>query len=326
MSIGRCARFREARGHAGLGHGALVVPLLVAGTPYLEASNLPYEMRGLEQLQAIDLSPRHWDADVALLCLYLLGARQTIGTSQGSPSGWLRQERDGHYNHHRPTEMLMTRRHSLPLTLAATSLVIVACGASAPTKPEATAVLSGAIESTTLARTLPSAVYCMTANPDFSFATMGQVDFVEMFQNLKDKDPLRDAATAGVVRVELKEFRFDPAGRSPDPSCDAVHAQSKQSGYTSGQVRLAMVRTTLTAKGMAAGVKFDTPLEVATREVVDVIDVRSERGGIAVKYTWRWKPTKMAEAIGYTPAKPQEATARLRRSDDGWVVTDAGAK
>ena len=156
---------------------------------------------------------------------------------------------------------------------------------------------------------------------------MGQMDFVETFQNLRDKEPLYDATTAGVVRIELKEFRFDPAGGSPDPSCDAVHAQSRQNGFTSRQVRLAVVRTTLTPKGTAAGLQFDKPIEVATREVLDVTDVRTERGGIAaVKYTWRWKPTKMAEVIGYTPEAPQEAVARLRRSDGGWVVDDAGLK
>ena len=155
---------------------------------------------------------------------------------------------------------------------------------------------------------------------------MGQVDFVEMFQNLRDKEPLLDATKAGVVLVELKEFRFDPAGRSPDPSCDAVHAQSRQNGQTSRQVRLVMVRTTLTPKGTAAGVQFDRPIEVATREVVDVTDIRTDRGGVAVKYTWRWAPTKMAEVLGYTPPAPQEAVARLRRSDGGWVVEDAGLK
>lgn len=219
----------------------------------------------------------------------------------------------------------MMPRHSLLFTLAATSLVVVACGANVPTKPEVVAALSPAIEST-LTRTLPSATYCSTTTPDFSFTNMSQIDFVEMLQNLKDKSPLYDATTAGVVRVELKEFRFDPAGRSPDPSCDAVHAQSRQSGYTSSQVRLAIVRTTLTPKGRAAGIEFDKPIDVATREIVDVTDIRTERGGIAVKYTWAWKPTKMAEVVGYTPAAPKEATARLRRSDDGWVVTDAGVK
>jgi hypothetical protein len=220
----------------------------------------------------------------------------------------------------------MTRRHLSLFTLTAASLVVVACGASVPTKPEAAAALSKAIEST-LTRTLPASTYCTSTTPDFSFANMGQVDFVEMLQNLEDKGPLNEATKAGVVRVELKEFRFDPAGRSPDPSCDAVHAQSKRRGYTSSQVRLAVVRTTLTPKGTAAGVQFDTPIDVATREVVDVIDVRSERGGIvAVKYTWQWKPTTMAEMIGYTPPAPQEATARLRRSDAGWVVNDAGVK
>lgn len=219
----------------------------------------------------------------------------------------------------------MTRRYSPLFTLAATSLVVVACGASRPTKPEAAAALSTAIASK-LTRTLPASTYCMTANPDFSFETMGQPDFVETFQNLRDKGPLYDAVNAGVVRVELKEFRFDPAGRSPDPSCDAVHAQSKQSGLTSRQVRLAMVRTTLTPKATAAGVQFDTPVEVATRAVLDVTDVRTERGAVVVKYTWAWKPTKMAEVVGYTPPAPKEAVARLRRSDDGWVVADAGVK
>jgi hypothetical protein len=186
--------------------------------------------------------------------------------------------------------------------------------------------LSTAIEST-LTRTLPASTYCMTANPDFSFANMGQVDFVATFQNLSDKDPLYDATRAGVVRVELKEFRFDPAGRSPDPSCDAVHAQSRQSGYTSQQVRLAVVRTTLTPQGAAAGVQFDTPIDVATRELVDVTDIAAPRGGtVAVTYTWQWKPTSMAEVIGYRPGAPQEATARFRKSDGGWVIEDAGVK
>jgi hypothetical protein len=104
-----------------------------------------------------------------------------------------------------------------------------------------------------------------------------------------------------------------------------VHAQSRQGGYTSGQVRLAVVRTTLTPKGTAAGIQLDTPVEVATREVVDVTDIRTERGGVvAVTYTWRWTPTPMAEVVGYTPGAPQEATARLRKSDDSWVVEDAG--
>ena len=211
--------------------------------------------------------------------------------------------------------------------LAAISpLVAIACGANVPTKPEAAAALSKAIEST-LTRTLPSSTHCMTANPNFSFANMGQVDLVETFQNLKDKGPLYDAATAGAVRIELREFRFDPAGRSPDPSCDALHAQSKQNGYKSGQVRLAVVRITLTPKAMASGVQLDKPIDVATREVLDVTDIRPERGrAAAVKYTWRWKPTKMADAIGYGATAPQEATARLRRSDGGWVVEDAGVK
>ena len=91
-------------------------------------------------------------------------------------------------------------------------------------------------------------------------------------------------------------------------------------------MRLAVVRTTLTSKAAASGVQMDKPIEVATRELLDVTDVRSERGGAVVKYTWRWKPTKMADAIGYTPAAPQEATAHFRRSDDGWVLEDAGVK
>jgi hypothetical protein len=156
---------------------------------------------------------------------------------------------------------------------------------------------------------------------------MGQADLVETFQNLRDKSPLYEAVTAGVVRIELREFRFDRAGRSPDPSCDALHAQSRQRGYTSGQVRFAVVRTTLTQKATALGVQLDRPIDVATREVVDVTDVRSERGGAAaVKYTWRWRPTTMADAIGYSPTAPQETTARFLRSDGGWMVKDAGVK
>jgi hypothetical protein len=218
------------------------------------------------------------------------------------------------------------RRLAVLILAATLPLVAIACGANVPDKAEAAAAVSKAIDST-LTRTLPSSTYCMTANPDFTFRNMGQIDLIETFQNLKDKDPLRDAAVAGIVRIELKEFRFDPAGRSPDPSCDALHAQSRKNGYTSGQIRLAVVRTTLTEKAASSGVQLDTPIEIATRELVDVTNVRRERGGAAaVTYTWRWKPTTMAGVMGYTPAQPQEATARLRRSDDGWVVEDAGVK
>ena len=225
------------------------------------------------------------------------------------------------------TVRTVSLRRLTVLVLAATlPLVATACSPTVPDKTEAAAAVSKAIAST-LTRTLPSSTYCMTANPDFTFRNMGQIDLIETFQNLKDKDPLREAAAAGVVRVELKEFRFDPAGRSPDPSCDAVHAQSKKAGVTSGQMRLAVVRTTLTQKATSSGVQLDTPIEVATRELVDVTNVRRERGGaVAVTYTWRWKPTPMASVIGYTPAEPQEATARLRRSDGGWVVENSGVK
>jgi hypothetical protein len=204
------------------------------------------------------------------------------------------------------------------VALAAASLGAAACGASVPTKPEAAAALSKAIESR-LTRTLPMSTYCQTVRSDFSFANMGQMDLVEMFQNLGDKGPLNDAAAAGVVRVELKEFRVSPGGRSPDPSCDALYEQYKNGA--GGPVRFAVVRTALTPKGTAAGVQFDTPIEVATRELVDVTDIRAGSGGAAVvKYTWRWKTTAMADAIGFKPDEPKAATASLRRADAGWTV------
>ena len=84
----------------------------------------------------------------------------------------------------------MRRRHSrMLLLLAAASLVAVACGANVPTKPEATAVLSKAIDRA-LAKTVPSSTYCMTVHPDYSFTTLSQPDLVEMFQNLNDKSTL----------------------------------------------------------------------------------------------------------------------------------------
>ena len=41
-----------------------------------------------------------------------------------------------------------------------------------------------------------------------------------------------------------------------------------ESGYTSAQVRLAMVRTMLTPKAATSGVELDRPIDVATRELV----------------------------------------------------------
>lgn len=211
------------------------------------------------------------------------------------------------------------------LMLAATSLLFtMACGAAVPAKPEAAAALSKAIAST-LTKTVKSATYCQTVQADFSFVSMGQMDLVEMLQNVADKRPLNDAATAGAVKVDLKEFRVAPGGRSPDPSCDAQFAQYMQGA--GGPVRFAVVRTTLTPKGTAAGVEFDKPIEVATRELVEVTDIQpGHSGSVPVRYTWKWAPTKMAEAIGYTPAAAQEATALLKKADGGWVVEDAGVK
>lgn len=206
--------------------------------------------------------------------------------------------------------------------LAGLALVTTACGASVPTRQDAAAAVSKAIEGT-LTRTLKKSTYCQTVQQDFSFATMSQMDLVEMFQNVLDKGPLNDAATAGAVKVELKDYRVAPGGRSPDPSCDSLHAQ-----YAGGSapVRFAVVHTTLTPKGKDAGVEFDKPIEVATRELVEVTDVRAEGGGVAVKYTWQWKATAMAEVIGYSPDPLKEATARLKRADGGWTVSEAGVK
>ena len=213
------------------------------------------------------------------------------------------------------------------LIFATTSLLFtVACRANVPAKPEATSAVAKSIEGK-LTRTLPSATYCMTANPDFTFANMGQMDLVATFENLIDKTPLYEAATAEVVRVALKELPYDPAGKSPDPSCDAVHERSKQSGLLRGQIRLAVVRTTLTDKGTAAGVRLGTPIDAATRELVEVTDIQAERGGsVAVKYTWKWTPTTMGATIGYASAAPKEATAHLKHADSGWVVEEAGVK
>jgi hypothetical protein len=122
----------------------------------------------------------------------------------------------------------------------------------------------------------------------------------------------------------LKEYRVNPADRSPDPSCDSLREQFKQSGTP---VRFAVVRAAITPKGAAAGVQFDRPIKVATRELVDVTDIRTGSSGTALAtYTWQWKPTPMAEVIGFKPDEPQKATAGLRRSDAGWTVTGTGVK
>ena len=107
-------------------------------------------------------------------------------------------------------------RHLPVLILAATlHLAAIACGPGVPDKAEAAAALSKAIAST-LTRTLPASTYCMTANPDFTFRTMSQIDFIETFQNLKDKDPLRDAARAG-CHIHLDEIveRADAFAATP---------------------------------------------------------------------------------------------------------------
>ena len=215
----------------------------------------------------------------------------------------------------------MSRSRRVGLVFAFTPLFFaLACGAELPAKPDAAAAISKAIAAP-LSRTLRSSTFCQTVQADFSFVGMGQVDLVEMLQNLADKRPLNDAARAGAAKVELKEFRVAPGGRSPDPSCDALLQGA------GGPLRFAVVRTTLTPQGTAAGVEFDKPIEVATREVADITDIQPGRGGVTtVTYTWKWAPTKMAAAIGYEPAAPKEATALLKHTNGAWVVEDAGVK
>ena len=199
-----------------------------------------------------------------------------------------------------------------------------ACGGTALTKPEAAALLPKAIEST-LQKQLPALVYCMTAATGFTFNNMSQLDLVATFQNLQDKKTLYEPLAADLIRIELQEFPFNASRPPPDPSCDAVHADAKRGGYTSGQMRLAVVRTKLTQKAIAAGIPHGTPIAVATRELVDVAAITPGRdGSTSVKYTWRWQPTKMAEAMAFSPGPPHDATARFRRVDGAWRVEDAG--
>jgi hypothetical protein len=52
---------------AGLDRGISLIPVILPGGSIPDASALPEEMQGLEQLQMLDLSARHWQADVGLL-------------------------------------------------------------------------------------------------------------------------------------------------------------------------------------------------------------------------------------------------------------------
>lgn len=45
--------------------GITLIPIILPGASIPEASGLPDEMRGIEQLQALELSARHWDAGIA---------------------------------------------------------------------------------------------------------------------------------------------------------------------------------------------------------------------------------------------------------------------
>ena len=212
------------------------------------------------------------------------------------------------------------RRH----WIVAAALFTIGCGGSALTKPEAAALLPKAIEAT-LQKQLPALVYCMTAASGFTFSNMSQLDLVATFQNLQDKKTLYEPLAAGLIRIELQEFPFNPSRPSPDPSCDTLHAESKRGGYTSGQMRLAVVRTKPTEKATAAGLPSGTPIDVATRELVDVTSITPNRdGSTSVKYTWRWKATKIGEAMSVAAGTPSEATARFRRVDGAWRVEDSG--
>lgn len=52
---------------AGLDRRTRVVPVLLPGVSLPNATDLPDEMHGLELLQMLDLTARHWQADVELL-------------------------------------------------------------------------------------------------------------------------------------------------------------------------------------------------------------------------------------------------------------------
>jgi hypothetical protein len=50
---------------AGLDRRTPIIPVLLPGVEFIDPALLPEEMRGLELHQALQLSPRHWNADVA---------------------------------------------------------------------------------------------------------------------------------------------------------------------------------------------------------------------------------------------------------------------
>jgi hypothetical protein len=218
------------------------------------------------------------------------------------------------------------RSRRLSVALSGLSLAVsLACGSNQLPHARAAELLAPAIQSTTLSRALPALTYCMSAAKGFTFNGMSQMDFVATFRELKDKTTLYEAVAADVIRIELQEFAFDPSGRRPDSSCDAVHAQAKSAGYTSQHMRLAVVKTKLTKKATDAGLALGNVIDAATRELVEVTSVAPGRDGVVMaKYTWRWKPTKLGEALSLAADPPKEATARFRRFDDGWRVEDLG--
>ena len=56
---------------AALDRGTLVLPVLLPGASLPEISSLPAELQGLLELQFLELSAKHWTADVAELKSYL---------------------------------------------------------------------------------------------------------------------------------------------------------------------------------------------------------------------------------------------------------------
>jgi hypothetical protein len=52
---------------AALDRATTVIPVLVPGGTIPHWRDLPYELHGLEKLQALQLTPRHWEADTTTL-------------------------------------------------------------------------------------------------------------------------------------------------------------------------------------------------------------------------------------------------------------------
>jgi hypothetical protein len=206
--------------------------------------------------------------------------------------------------------------------LAAIAIVSAGCGRAALTREAAADLLSKAMSARgTELLPVVTPTGCISVDAGVAIERIDPRKQPGIAAPGDGNEGLQRLVALDLLEFELSEFPVD-APTAP-PGCETlwITHQTGRQRSDDRPVKLVAWRTTLSDKALAAGLQAGQSFLYRRRALVSVDRLEPAEGGVTrVSYTWRWEPTDEGAHLRIPVSAPATATARFKRSPDGWEI------